>query len=104
MGRRSICRRSAILMRFAAKYAGVAYRDFCLRPECKTAAMIACARDFGLDWVTVLSDPYSEARAFGLEVRYPEDSLPQNTTPLIRDIEMASTVLSFRVRGEAGVC
>ncbi|MDI9382670.1 MAG: uroporphyrinogen decarboxylase family protein [Verrucomicrobiota bacterium] len=75
-----------ILMRFAAKYAGVAYRDFCLRPECKTAAMIACARDFGLDWVTVLSDPYSEAEAFGLEVEYPEDSLPQNTTPLIREI------------------
>lgn len=75
-----------ILMRFAAGHAGVKYRDFCLRPESKTFAMIACARDFGLDWVTVLSDPYAEAEAFGLEVEYPEDSLPQNTVPLIREI------------------
>ncbi|MHB9126235.1 MAG: hypothetical protein ACYC4F_09845 [Armatimonadota bacterium] len=39
-----------IIMQVAAKYAGIKYRDFCL------------------DWVTVMSDPYVEAEAFGLRV------------------------------------
>jgi len=63
-------------MRFAAKYAGVKYRDFCLDYKTKCDAMIKCARDFSLDWVTVMSDPYAEAEAFGLKVDYIEDSLP----------------------------
>ncbi|MFA6175971.1 MAG: uroporphyrinogen decarboxylase family protein [Phycisphaerae bacterium] len=65
-----------IIMRFAAKYAGVKYRDFCLDYKTKCDAMIKCARDFSLDWVTVMSDPYAEAEAFGLKVDYIEDSLP----------------------------
>lgn len=65
-----------IIMRFAAKYAGVKYRDFCLDYKSKCNAMIKCADDFSLDWVTVMSDPYAEAEAFGLKVDYHEDSLP----------------------------
>jgi MtaA/CmuA family methyltransferase len=65
-----------IIMRWAAKYAGVKYRDFCLDPLAKCHAMIKCADDFGIDWVTVMSDPWAEASAFGIEVEYPEDSLP----------------------------
>jgi uroporphyrinogen-III decarboxylase len=65
-----------IIMRWAAKYAGVTYRDFCTVPEVKTLAMIKCANDFDHDWVTVMSDPWAEASAFGIEVEYPEDSLP----------------------------
>jgi uroporphyrinogen-III decarboxylase len=65
-----------IIMRWAAKYAGVKYRDFCTDPDAKCAAMIRCAKDFDIDWVTVMSDPWAEASAFGLEITYPEDSLP----------------------------
>lgn len=65
-----------IIMRWAARYAGVPYRDFCLDPRTKCDAMIRCARDFGLDWVTVMSDPWAEASAFGIEVDYPADQLP----------------------------
>lgn len=65
-----------IVMRWAARYAGVRYRDFCLEPEAKCQAMIRCARDFDLDWVTVMSDPWAEASAFGVDVEYPEDNLP----------------------------
>ncbi len=65
-----------IIMRWAARYAGVKYRDFCLVPSRKCDAMIRCAEDFDLDWVTVMSDPYCEASAFGLEIEYPEDELP----------------------------
>lgn len=65
-----------ILMRFAAKYAGVKYRDFCLSAEHKCRANIKCAEDFKSDWVNTMSDPYAEAEAFGVKLSYQEDSLP----------------------------
>jgi uroporphyrinogen decarboxylase len=65
-----------IIMRFAARHAGVQYRDFCLDYSCKCSAMVKCARDFGIDWVTVMSDPYAEAEAFGMQIDYPADNLP----------------------------
>ncbi len=66
-----------IIMRFASAYAGTSYRDFCLNHEDKCTAMIKCADDFMLDWVTVMSDPYAEGEAFGMKVTYPENRLPQ---------------------------
>jgi MtaA/CmuA family methyltransferase len=65
-----------ILMRWAAKYGGVKYAEFCLDFKKKCQANIKCAEDFGIDWVTVMSDAYCEASAFGLQVEYPEDDLP----------------------------
>lgn len=65
-----------IIMRWAAKYAEVPYGEFCLNPESKCRAMIQCARDFDLDWVTVMSDPYCEAESYGIEVEYPKNDLP----------------------------
>lgn len=65
-----------IIMRWAAKYTGVRYRDFCTVPLAKCHAMIKCAKDFGIDWVTVMSDPWAEASAFRIEIEYPEDNLP----------------------------
>ena len=65
-----------IVMRWAAAHSGIPYRRFCLEPAAKCDAMIRCADDFGFDWVTVLSDPYCEAEAFGLKMDYPENDLP----------------------------
>ncbi len=65
-----------IVMRWAARRAGVAYRDFCLDPEVKCKAMMQVADQFDADWVTTMSDPYCEAEAFGLEIEYPENDLP----------------------------
>ena len=65
-----------ILMRWAARGAGVRYRDFCTDPASKVRAMLKAADEHGADWVTVLSDPYAEASAFGVKVDYPEDDLP----------------------------
>jgi MtaA/CmuA family methyltransferase len=73
-----------IIMRFAAKYAQVPYSVFCCEPAAKCRAAIKCAEDFDLDWVTVMSDPYAEASAFGLKVEYPHDSLPKHTEYLLK--------------------
>ena len=65
-----------IIMRWAAEYAGIKYRDFCLDPHSKCEAMLLCAGDFKIDWVTVMSDPWTEASAFGIKVEYPANNLP----------------------------
>lgn len=56
-----------ILMGMAARHAGVPYREFCLCPEKMVQANILCWKDFGVDIVTVMSDPYSEAVARALD-------------------------------------
>lgn len=38
-----------IIMRWAAKYAGIKYSQFCTDPHAKSYAMIRCARDFDTD-------------------------------------------------------
>ena len=65
-----------ILMRFTARYGGVNYRDFCLKPEVKCAANIKCSQDFKYDWVNVMSDAYAEAEAYGDTIEYPVNNLP----------------------------
>lgn len=84
-----------IIMRWAAKYAGVSYREFCTEPAAKCYSMIKCARDFGLDWVTVMSDPWAEASAFGIKVEYPEDDLPVDTGGHLTDAISASLLPNY---------
>jgi uroporphyrinogen decarboxylase len=85
-----------IVMRWAAKYAGVKYRDFCLDYRAKCEAMIRSADDFGHDWVTVMSDPYAEASAFGIRVEYPEDSLPVDKGGHLADLAAAGQLQRVR--------
>jgi MtaA/CmuA family methyltransferase len=75
-----------IMMRFAAAYAGVKYRDFCLSARHKCSANIHCATDFQSDWVNTMSDAYAEAEAFGTVLSYPDDDLPKVQQYAIRDI------------------
>ena len=84
-----------IIMRWAAKYAGIKYRDFCLDPYSKCKAMNLCAKDFNIDWVTVMSDPWAEASAFGIKVEYPEDSLPIDKGGHMPDASSASKIKHY---------
>ncbi len=84
-----------IIMRWAAKYAGIKYRDFCLDPKSKCTAMLLCARDFEMDWVTVLSDPWAEASAFGIRVEYPENDLPVDKSGHLPDAKSAGRIKRF---------
>lgn len=86
-----------IIMRWAAKYAGVKYREFCLEPQAKCGAMIRCADDFGIDWVTVMSDAYAEASAFGLQIDYPEDDLPVDRSGHLADLDAVRRLKPYRV-------
>lgn len=84
-----------IIMRWAARYAGIKYRDFCTDPMAKCHAMLKSAKDFDMDWVTVLSDPWAEATAFGIIVEYPEDNLPVDTGGHMPDATTASMLRPY---------
>ncbi|MFA6174518.1 MAG: uroporphyrinogen decarboxylase family protein, partial [Kiritimatiellales bacterium] len=86
-----------IVMRWAAQYAGVKYSDFCRDFRVKCPAVIKSAEDFGMDWVTVLSDPYCEAEAFGLQVEYPENSLPMDRSGHLPDMDAVRALKPYRV-------
>jgi MtaA/CmuA family methyltransferase len=86
-----------ILMRWAAKYSGILYRDFCLDPVSKCKAMIRCAGDFDIDWVTVLSDPWAEASGFGIQIKYPENDLPVDTGGHLPDANSGTTLRKLNV-------
>ena len=85
-----------IIMRWAAKYAGIRYRDFCLDPFSKCKAMILCAKDFNIDWVTVMSDPWAEASAFGIHVEYPDNNLPIDKGGHLPDAVSASQIKHYK--------
>lgn len=89
-----------IIMRWAAQTAGVKYGEFCLQPQKKCAAGIQCAEQFGIDWVTVMSDPYCEAQAFGVQVEFPEDDLPLERGGLLADLDAVAALKPYVV--EAG--
>lgn len=84
-----------IIMRWAARYDGALYRDFCTDPQTKCKAMIRCAKDFDIDWVTVMSDPWAEASAFGIEVNYPENSLPVDSGGHLPDAAAGTRLVKY---------
>lgn len=85
-----------IIMRWAAQYAGIKYREFCTDYRAKCEAMIRCADDFDLDWVTVMSDAYCEASGFGLQIEYPENDLPIDASGHLPDLEAAAGLKPYR--------
>ena len=76
-----------LVMQFAAAYAGISYRDYCLDYSKKCDANLKTAEDFGIDWIHVGGHPYTEAEDYGLIVEYPENSLPLERSLLINGEE-----------------
>lgn len=76
-----------ILMAFAARYAGVGFGEFILSPEAKCRANLLCHEAFGVDAVTVMSDPFTEAEGFGCEIEYPADDHPRCLRRAVTDYD-----------------
>lgn len=73
------------VMAFAAKYAGVPYGAFAQDYQAMAKALIKTAEDFDFDAVTMDSDAYREASAFGALLDFPEDDLPIIVRHAIQD-------------------
>jgi MtaA/CmuA family methyltransferase len=68
--------RVPILMQLAAEYIGKNYAQFASEYQVLVAANLACARDFGLDQVSAISDAMRETHGFGGELAFPENGPP----------------------------
>lgn len=86
--------RTPILMRYAAEFIGSSYAEFASDYRALTKANIECARYFGMDQVSTISDPYRETQGFGAEIVYERDSVPYCRSHPLQD----STDLSKLVR------
>lgn len=83
-----------IIMTYAAKEIGAKYVDFCTKPDVMTEGNIVCANKYGLDLLTVMSDPMTEAHDLGTEVIFPEDGIPY---PKVNLLENEATLASLKI-------
>ncbi len=66
---------SLMMMAWAGHYAGHTYRDYCLNMDALVGSHLAMVRDFGMDTVTVQTDPWVEAEAYGMTFDYPDEGV-----------------------------
>lgn len=69
--------RLPILMQFAAEHIGSNYGAFASDFRVLTDANIACAREFGIDQMNTMSDPYRETQGYGAKIIYERDMVPR---------------------------
>jgi MtaA/CmuA family methyltransferase len=74
-----------IYMQRAAHHAGKPLRGYYLDHRVLVEANLAVLDDFDLDIVQTISCPYREACDLGLDVEFPDDSLPVRRSILLRD-------------------
>lgn len=74
--------RTPILMQFAAEHIGSDYAKFASDHRVLVEANEVCAKEFGFDQLSCISDPYRETQGFGSEVTYVPDGPPRSTHPL----------------------
>jgi len=74
-----------IIMQFAARYINVPYGKYCTDYRYLVEGNLKCCRDFGIDMVSAISDPYRETSGFGGNVVILEDDVPRCTDYLIKE-------------------
>jgi MtaA/CmuA family methyltransferase len=74
--------RIPILMQFAAEHIGSHYGEFASDYRVLVRANAECAREFGMDQVSAISDPYRETQGFGGTVEFVRDGVPRCSPPL----------------------
>ena len=77
-----IVSRIPIVMQYAAEYIGSNYGAFASDYKVLVEANRRCAKDFGFDQLSAISDPYRETEGFGGKVRYVTDGVPRCTNPM----------------------
>ena len=76
-----------IIMMFSAKMAGVPYSEYCTDYKKLVEADIAASEKFGIDLLSVISDPMREVELFGGETVMPLDDVPYEKSPFIKEYE-----------------
>ena len=74
-----------ILMLFAAKEIGVPYSEYCQDYRKLAHGNIVCMQKYGIDAVSVISDPLRECADMGLDIEFPYDDVPCEKEFLIKE-------------------
>lgn len=74
-----------IIMQFASKYIGIPYGKYCTDYRYLVEGNIKCCREFGIDMVSVISDPYRETEGFGANVVINPDDVPSCKDYLVKE-------------------
>ena len=69
--------RIPILMHFAAKYINTSYEKFARDHKVMFQANKALVLDFDFDQLDIMSDPWRETTAFGGQIKYLENTIPE---------------------------
>jgi MtaA/CmuA family methyltransferase len=69
--------RLPILMQYAAEYIGSNYGAFASDYRVMTEANLVCNREFGIDQMNTMSDPYRETQGYGAKIIYAPDMVPR---------------------------
>lgn len=72
-----------IIMQYAAKKIGATYGAYTSDYHVLVEGNLACCREFGIDCVSVISDPAREISGMGCEISYPPDNVPTARVPLL---------------------
>lgn len=82
--------RLPILMQFAAEHIGSYYGAFASDYRVLAESNIVCAREFGIDQMNTMSDPYRETQGFGAKIIYGRDMVPRcEKHPLEDDLDFS---------------
>ena len=92
--------RIPILMQFAAEHIGSTYGEFAKDHRVLVKANTDCAREFGMDQVSCISDPYRETHGFGSEITYVDDGVPRSTHPLSANRDLSQLLTPHPMQSE----
>ena len=85
--------RLPILMQYAAEYIGSNYGAFASDFKVLTKANLCCARDFGIDQLNTMSDPYRETQGYGAKIIYEPNVVPYCEKHPLEDDEDIDSLL-----------
>lgn len=72
------------VMQYAAKVAGINYKDYCTDAEAMSESQLQCAKEYGYDAVNVSSDAHRLADALGGNLKFPKNGVPTVKVPPIQ--------------------
>jgi uroporphyrinogen decarboxylase len=81
-----------LFMTFLPKLIGKTQREYYLNYKILSAGNLAARDQFKIDILQTISDPYREAADAGLNVEFPENSLPLSREPLLQTPEDLSNL------------
>ncbi len=91
--------RVPILMAFAAEHIGSNYGAFASDHRVLVEANLRCAREFGFDQVSAISDPFRETQGFGAEIEFVRDGVPRCAKPPLENAKDLSLLKTPDPRG-----